>query len=435
MTKQFHIYSDPNRIAETVEALAGMTEPNRPFTRLVFSPEFQQARQWLRSKFEEAGLHCHIDTGGSLIGTRKASATSASPGRVIIGSHIDTVPAGGRFDGIAGVVAGLEAIHFLNERQIGLPFDLEIIDFLGEELNVWGTSCLGSRHMAGLLTEDMLNRVDQDGRRLGDEIQRIGGAGTPASGPRPDAQSILACLELHIEQSSRLETDQIDIGIVTDIPGISRYAITVTGSAGHSGTTRMEDRKDALVTASDIIIATRDIARSIAAQDNRHFVATIGRIDVYPNGAATVPGEVKMVLDLRASHEHSRDMFLEQLQSASAHVSQRESCAIEIERVSAARVAYMDDSLRERLTRSADHLGLSHINLSSGAGHDMAHMSRIAPAAMIFIPCRDGLSHCPEEFTTPEAIARGSAVLIHSLLDLAGLDLAGLDLAGLDLAD
>jgi len=420
MTHQFHTYSDPDRIENIVDSLAKLTESNRPFTRLVFSPEFTQARQWLQSKFEEAGLQCRIDTGGNLIGTRKATATSVSPGKVIIGSHIDTVPAGGRFDGIAGVVAGLEAVHFLNQQQIDLPFDVEIVDFLGEELNVWGTSCLGSRHMAGLLTEEILMRVDQDGRRLGDEIKDIGGTGKPASSPREDAQSILACLELHIEQSDQLEAGQIDIGIVTDIPGISRYAITVTGSAGHSGTTRMKDRKDALVTASDIIMTTRKIARGISEQDNRHFVATIGRIDVYPNGAAIVPGEVKMVLDLRASNEHSRDMFLEQLQSASSQISQRESCDVEIARISEASVAHMDDSLRKRLTRSADHLGLSHINLSSGAGHDMAHMSRIAPAAMIFIPCRGGLSHCPEEFATADAIASGSAVLIRTLLDLAG---------------
>ena len=420
MTKHFDFYSDPDRIAQAIAALAELTEPDRPFTRLVFSPEFSRARQWLQERFEAAGLECQIDAGGNLIGTRKAPAASENPGKIIIGSHVDTVPAGGRFDGIAGVVAGLEAIHFLNAQRIDLPFDLEIVDFLGEELNVWGTSCLGSRHMAGLLTDDILDRVDQDGRRLGDEIERIGGTGKPASGPRPDAQSILACLELHIEQSDRLETDQIDIGIVTDIPGISRYSITVTGSAGHSGTTRMEGRRDALVTASDIIMTAREIARSIAAQDNRHFVATIGQIEVYPNGAATVPGEVKMILDLRASNEHSRDMFMEQLHAASLETSRRESCDVGIERISEASVAHMDDALRQRLARSADHLGLSHINLSSGAGHDMAHMSRIAPSAMIFIPCKGGLSHCPEELTTPDAIARGSAVLIRTLLDMAG---------------
>jgi len=422
MTKPFDQYSDPSRIGAAIDELASMTEPDRPFTRLVFSPEYKQARAWLWSRFEAAGLDCHIDAGGNLIGTRKASGEAITSRKIIIGSHIDTVAAGGRFDGIAGVIAGLETVHYLNQHNINFPFDIEIIDFLGEELNVWGTSCLGSRHMAGLLSADILSRTDQDDRRLAEEIVKIGGSGKPTLAPRQDAQSIMACLELHIEQSDRLETGQIDIGVVTDIPGISRYSISVTGSAGHSGTTLMQGRKDALVTASMIVTMIRDLALEISGQDNRHFVATIGRMEVYPNGAAVVPGEVKMILDLRASHEHSRDLFLDRLQSGYAEIGHRESCAIEMELISAAKVAPMDKTLRAQLARSADELELSHIDVSSGAGHDMAHMSRIAPAAMIFIPCQDGLSHCPEEFTTTEAIAKGSAVLTRTVLTLAGRD-------------
>jgi len=422
MTEHFHHYSDPGRIQSAIDELASMTEPDRPFTRLVFSPEYKQARAWLWSRFEAAGLECHIDAGGNLIGTRKAVGEAATSRKIIIGSHIDTVSAGGRFDGIAGVIAGLETIHFLNRHAIDLPVDIEIVDFLGEELNVWGASCLGSRHMAGLLTADILSRTDQDDRQLAAEILKIGGSGKPTLAPRQDAQSIMACLELHIEQSNRLETGQIDIGVVTDIPGISRYSISVAGSAGHSGTTLMQGRKDALVTASMIVTMIRDLALEISGQDNRHFVATIGRMEVYPNGAAVVPGEVKMVLDLRASHEHSRDLFLDRLQSGYAEIGHRESCAIEMELISAAKVAPMNETLRAHLARSADELELSHVNVSSGAGHDMAHMSRIAPAAMIFIPCQDGLSHCPEEFTTKEAIAKGSAVLTRTVLTLAGRD-------------
>ncbi|MGC6453106.1 MAG: Zn-dependent hydrolase [Candidatus Puniceispirillaceae bacterium] len=420
MAGQFYQYSDPDRIKATVDELAAMTEPDRPFTRLVFSAEYYAARKWLRSKFEDAGLECEIDAGGNLIGTRKAASEEETPRKVVIGSHIDTVAAGGRFDGIAGVVAGLETIHYLNQYGITLPFDIEIVDFLGEELNVWGTSCLGSRHMAGLLTDDLLARNDQDGRLLSDEIGKVGGTGIAATAPRQDADRIIACLELHIEQSSSLEREGIDIGVVTDIPGISRYGITVTGSAGHSGTTRMQERQDALVTASHIVTRIRDLALEISAQDNRHFVATIGRIEVYPNGAAIIPGQVSMILDLRASNEQSRDRFLGNLQAACTEISQRESCDIGMEPISAANVAPMDSSLRTHLANSTEELGLSHINIASGAGHDMAHMSRIAPAAMIFIPCKDGLSHCPEEFATSEAIARGSAVLTHTVLMLAG---------------
>jgi N-carbamoyl-L-amino-acid hydrolase len=418
MAEQFYQYSDPDRIKAAIDELAAMTEPDQPFTRLVFSVEYNIARTWLRSKFEDAGLECDIDAGGNLIGTRKA-VTEEAPQKVVIGSHIDTVAAGGRFDGIAGVVAGLETIHYLNQYGATLPFDIEIVDFLGEELNVWGTSCLGSRHMAGLLTDDLLARNDQDGRWLSQEIAKAGGTGVAATAPREDADRIIACLELHIEQSSSLEREGIDIGVVTDIPGISRYTITVTGSAGHSGTTRMKERKDALVTASHIVTTIRELALEISSQDNRHFVATIGRIEVYPNGAAIIPGQVGMILDLRASNAKSQDRFLSNLQAACVEISRRESCEIGMDPISAASVAPMDNTLRTHLANSSEELGLSQISIASGAGHDMAHMSRIAPAAMVFIPCKDGLSHCPGEFATPEAIARGSAVLTKTVLSLA----------------
>ena len=419
MNEKFYQYSDPDRIKAVVDTLAAVTEPERPFTRLVFSDEYKEARTWLRSQFEGVGLECQIDAGGNLIGTRKAASNTSPPRKMIIGSHIDTVAAGGRFDGIAGVIAGLETIHYLNQNGIPIPFELEIVDFLGEELNVWGTSCLGSRHMAGLLTDDLLGRKDLDGRRLSEEVRKVGGSGIAATAPRRDADSIIACLELHIEQSRMLEQEGIDIGVVTDIPGISRYAITVTGSAGHSGTTKMPERKDALVTASYIVTEVREFALETSAQDNQHFVATVGRIEVYPNGAAVIPSQVSMILGLRASNAKSRDGFLSSLEAACNEISRQESCDIRIDPISTANVAPMDSTLRTYLTNSAEALGLSHSGIASGAGHDMAHMSRIAPAAMIFIPCKDGLSHCPEEFATPEAIARGSAVLTHTVLTMA----------------
>ena len=420
MTDYYQHYSDENRIAEVVDALALMTETERPFTRLVFSAEYSQARAWLKSQFEDTGLECRIDGGGNLIGVRRSTYQASHPQKVIIGSHIDTVVAGGRFDGIAGVIAGLECVHYLNQNQIDLPFDLEIIDFLGEELNVWGTSCIGSRYMAGLLTDDLLQRVDADGRLLGLEIEKLGGTGQPPSSSRDDADTIMACFELHIEQSDQLEKGAVDIGIVTNITGISRYSITVEGAAGHSGTTRMHERQDALVAAGEITGLVQDLATGIAKRDNQHFVATIGRIEVFPNGAAVVPGEVRMILDLRASNNHSKDAFIQRLNAGFSQISKKRSCGVAMEKIVSAPVAKMDERLIHQLSCSADHLKLSHMKLASGAGHDMAHLSRIAPVAMVFIPCRAGLSHCPEEFTTPQAIARGSAVITRSVIDLAG---------------
>ena len=413
------------RIAAAIDKLASFTEADRPYTRLVFSPEFDAARHWLADAFAAAGLVCHIDSGGNLIGTRtanlkKANGDKADGTKVLIGSHIDTVSAGGRFDGIAGVIAALEVVHYLNQNQIELPFDLEIVDYLGEELNVWGTSCLGSRHMAGLLTPEILGRVDADGRQLGNEITRIGGTNLGCDKVRSDADQILACLELHIEQAKILETQGHDIGIVTAIPGIYRYGISVKGQAGHSGTTPMADRQDALVAAADIIQAINRLASDIARDENQHFVATIGKIDVFPNGAAIVPGQVEMTLDMRSASAHAKSAFLAAFETICRDCVTRRNCAVDVAPLAAADIAPMDSDLMQNLSDSAAINGLSAIKLASGAGHDTAHLSRFAPAAIIFIPCRDGLSHCPEEFASNEAIAKGAWVLTSCVLALAG---------------
>ena len=412
------------RIAAAIDKLASFTEADRPYTRLVFSPEFDAARNWLADAFAAAGLVCHIDSGGNLIGTRTANlepadGDKAGRAKVLIGSHIDTVPAGGRFDGIAGVIAALEVVHYLNEHQIELPFDLEIVDYLGEELNVWGTSCLGSRHMAGLLTPEILGRVDADGRQLASEIARIGGTNLGCDKVRSDADQILACLELHIEQAKLLETQGHDIGIVTAIPGIYRYGISVKGQAGHSGTTPMDDRQDALVAAADIIQAVNGLASDIARDENQHFVATIGKIEVFPNGAAIVPGQVEMTLDMRSASAHAKSAFLAAFETICRDSATRRHCAVDVTPLAAADVAPMDGGLMQKLSDAAAVNGLSAIKLASGAGHDTAHLSRFAPAAIIFIPCRDGLSHCPEEFTSNEAIAKGALVLTSCVLALA----------------
>ena len=413
------------RIAAAIEKLASFTEADRPYTRLVFSPEFDAARNWLADAFAGAGLVCHIDSGGNLIGTRTAhlkwaNGSEADQAKVLIGSHIDTVPAGGQFDGIAGVIAALEVVHYLNEHQIELPFDLEIVDYLGEELNVWGTSCLGSRHMAGLLTPEILGRVDADGRQLASEITRIGGSNLGCDEVRSDADQILACLELHIEQAKFLETQGHDIGIVTAIPGIYRYGISVKGQAGHSGTTPMDDRQDALVAAADIIQAINGLASDIARDENQHFVATIGKIEVFPNGAAIVPGQVEMTLDMRSASAHAKSAFLTAFETICRDSATRRNCAVDLTPLAAADMAPMDRGLMQNLSDAAAVNGLSATKLASGAGHDTAHLSRFAPAAIIFIPCRDGLSHCPEEFTSNEAIAKGAWVLTSCVLALAG---------------
>ena len=214
------------------------------------------------------------------------------------------------------MIAGLETIHFLNQQAIELPFDIEIVDFLEAELNVCGASYLGGRYMAGLLENKLLTGTNQDGCSLAEEITKAGGTSRAPSTPRQDTDSTIACLELHIEQANRLESSQIDIGIVTDILGIRRYAIKVKGKANHSGTIRMHDRKDALVTASHFVTTIRDLALEISLQDKRHFLATIGRFEVHANAAAIIPGEVRLLLGVRAFSEQSSKQFSSKIVSS-----------------------------------------------------------------------------------------------------------------------
>jgi N-carbamoyl-L-amino-acid hydrolase len=313
----------------------------------------------------------------------------------------------------------MEVVHYLNAHQITLPFTLEVADFLGEELNLWGTSCLGSRHMAGLLNAEMLARRDETGRILGEEIAACGGTGMPPAGARPDAADILACFELHIEQARSLYNADIDIGVVTALPAIDRYAISVTGAVGHSGTTPMDGRKDALVCASGIIQKISTLAHDIAIRSNQHFVATIGKLDVLPNGATIIPGQVKMTLDVRSASTEAKSEFLTSLSDTLDESRQKTRCDIDLSLLATTEIAPMDSNLQAIISEQAQALSLPHSPLASGAGHDSAHLSRFAPAAMIFIPCVDGLSHCAEELTSSDAIAKGAAVIIRSILSLA----------------
>lgn len=411
---------NPDRIAARIDALAAMTEPERPWTRLVFSPQYDTARNWLENAFAECELATSTDAAGNLVGTLAGSGETGH-GAVGLGSHIDTVAAGGRFDGIAGVIAALEVAQTIRQAGISLPFDLKIIDFLGEELNGWGTSCLGSRGLGGGLNTEMLSRADETGRILGAEIRRIGGDPDALDCALPWHREMDCFLELHIEQSVKLEQSGGDIGIVTAIPMIERHQISISGTAGHSGTVPMAGRRDALADAAGLISRIRDMATRIATESNQHFVATIGKLTVLPNAASIIAEQVELVLDLRSEGEADRGRFMAWLEAEISALPEAEMTAL-----AASSIAPMDNALRQRLADAADHLGYKHQPIASGAGHDAGHVSRLLPAALIFIPCRDGLSHCPQEFATSQAISRGADVLLHSVLGIAADAVAGL---------
>ena len=398
----------PDRIEGDIDALAVITEPDRPWTRRAFSPLYLKGRDYLARRFREAGLEVRIDAAGNLIGRRPGKA---GKGTIMLGSHSDTVPAGGRFDGIAGVVAALEVARALDEAGVTLEHDLEIVDFLAEEVSVFGVSCIGSRGMIGARPSDWLAR-EADGMTLADGIRRVGGDPAGAGG-RAD---IAAFLELHIEQGPVLETERIDIGVVTAIAGITRIEIRLDGRADHAGTTPMGARRDALAAAARIVQGIEAAATELA-QGPSHFVATVGEFLIEPNAANVVPSHVRMLIDARAEDPGAMLEFRDRVAASCAATSERTGVELaSLSVISDNPVTPMAPLCVEALETAAAAVGATTRRMVSGAGHDAAFLARVAPAAMVFIPCSGGRSHAPEEWADIADIALGAATLYNAVI-------------------
>jgi N-carbamoyl-L-amino-acid hydrolase len=404
---------DGQRLWDDLMQLARITEPGKPYTRRSFSPLFDEGRTWLRRRFEAAGLATRIDEAGNLIGRR--TGTEASLGTILIGSHSDTVPSGGRFDGVAGVLAALEIVRSLADRGVALRHDIEVIDFLAEEPSEFGLSCIGSRGMAGVMEDRMLAYTDPSGEVLAQAIDRVGGnVALLAKARRSD---IAAFFELHIEQGLVLQDGGIDVGIVTAIVGITRVEIVFRGSADHAGTTPMHLRRDAFTPAAKTAVFVDHIARDLVARGEGLFVATIGVVSVTPGASNVVPQEARIVIDARSENRALMNEFLARLDTETERFAadSRTDRAV-FARLSDTNPTACDAGLREVLRDSANALGFSSTDIASGAGHDAAFVARIAPAAMVFIPCRDGKSHAPEEWAEPDAVAAGASVIAEAVL-------------------
>jgi beta-ureidopropionase / N-carbamoyl-L-amino-acid hydrolase len=402
-----------DRLWQDLMALAGITEPDKPYTRRSFTPMFLKGRDWLRARFEAAGLETRIDAAGNLIGRR--AGTRPGTGAIVIGSHSDTVPSGGRFDGTAGVIAALEVARALQEAGHHLDHDLEIIDCLAEEVSAFGISCVGSRAIAGNLTGAMLSYEGPGGEPLAEAIVRMGG--DPKRLSEAKRSDIAAFLELHIEQGPVLETEHIDLGIVETIAGITRLELTINGRADHAGTTPLDLRSDALVAAARAILAIHEIARGMSQSGDGYFVATTGEIRAEPNAASVVPDRVRLVVDARAERRATMERFVARLREEMPPLIAASGAGLsEFATLSDTPPAKGDLGLCVALAAAADRLGLSHRRMTSGAGHDAVHFSRIAPAAMVFTPCRGGRSHCPQEWTEAGEIAAGAATIMQAVI-------------------
>ncbi|KVC77556.1 Zn-dependent hydrolase [Burkholderia ubonensis] len=404
-----------DRLNARVEQLARFTRPDVPWTRRAFSPLFIEARAWLAEQFAQAGLSVSLDAGGNLIGRRDGSGRCAKP--LITGSHCDTVVGGGRFDGIIGVLAGIEVAHTLNEQGIVLDHPLEVIDFLSEEPSDYGISCVGSRALSGRLDADMLRAANAEGETLGDALRRIGGDPSALRVPLRAPDSTAAFVELHIEQGPVLETRGLPIGVVTNIVGIRRVLITVTGQPDHAGTTPMDIRRDALVGAAHLVEAAH--ARASALSGNPHYVvATIGRIAMTPNVPNAVPGQVEMMLEVRSDSDDVLDGFPDALLSGAAARLDALRLSARAEHVSRSRPTDCQPLVMDTVEQAAAQLGYPSMRLPSGAGHDAVYVAPTGPIGMIFVPCLGGRSHCPEEWIEPQQLLDGTRMLYQTLVML-----------------
>ena len=403
------------RLWARVERLSSFTVPDMPWTRRAFSPLFEEARAWLKQEFINAGLSADLDAAGNLVGRRAGRDSTRKP--IVTGSHCDTVMSGGRFDGIIGVLAGIEVAHTLNEQGLTLEHPFEVIDFLSEEPSDYGISCVGSRALCGQLTADMLLARNPQAETLAEGIRRVGGDPDALTMPLRAAGDTAAFVELHIEQGPVLETRQLPIGVVTNIVGIRRVQITIQGQPDHAGTTPMDIRRDALVGAARLIDAAHRRASELSG--NPHYVvATVGRIDITPNAANAVPGQAQLTLEVRSDSNDVLNSFPEALMSqleADLHALRLTTQVVPLSR---AHPTDCSPVVMQAIETSATRLGYASMPLPSGAGHDAMYMAPTGPMGMIFIPCLGGRSHCPEEWIDASQLLDGTRVLYETILEL-----------------
>lgn len=413
MARTTNLPVDPARIADVIDGLAAITEPGRPYTRRAFTILFPAGRDFLRARFEAAGLETRIDAAGNLVAHRPGRRPGL--GTIMLGSHSDTVPDGGRYDGIAGVAVALEVARALADHGIELDHDLEVVDFLAEEVSIFGVSCIGSRGMAGVLPQDWLSR-ERDGLTLEQGIRDVGG--DPARIEAEARKDIAAFLELHIEQGPVLETEKLDIGVVTAIAGITRIEIIVEGRADHAGTTPMGTRADALAAAARLVTGIEALAKSFA-DGAGHFTATVGEFAIEPNAANVVPSRARLLIDARAEERTTMDVFAAAVEQLAEQIARETGTVIAPpRRISDNMPTPGDPLVLDVLDAACEAAGASHRRMASGAGHDTAFMARVARAAMIFVPCLGGRSHAPEEFAETDDIALGAAVLLNAVIQL-----------------
>ena len=406
---------DRERLLSEIEALALISEAEPPVvTRIVFTPSDLEARAWMKARCEEAGLTVREDAVGNTFA--RWNGTDPSAPLVGTGSHIDAIPNAGKFDGVVGVLGGLEAIRALQKSGFRPRHSIELLIFTSEEPTRFGIGCLGSRLLSGTLAPEAARKLtDNDGASLNNVRRAAGFSGELEQVKLPNGY-YEAFVELHIEQGPLLEQQNIPLGIVTKIAAPASLRIVIEGSGGHAGAVLMPDRRDALCAAAEMILSIESAARTSGATDT---VATVGICDVFPGAVNSIPNRVRLSVDIRDTDLQCRDHVMQSIETKCKSVASDRRVSVNFELLNADAPADCAPAIVEALSQSCRNHQLDFLPMVSRAYHDSLFIARIAPVAMLFIPCRNGYSHRPDEYASPDDIARGTLVLAETLAALS----------------
>jgi len=403
-----HINSQ--RLQATLEKLSEFGRNSEGgVTRLGFSQTELDARTYVMSLMEDAGLEVRVDPAGNIFGRRSGSDQLPA---LLFGSHIDSVPHGGNFDGTLGSLGAIEVIRALNDGHITTRHPLEVVIWTNEEGPHFGISALGSGVAAGVLGPEILDRKDDDGLTVADWLRRYGQDPSHLTDARIPHGALAAVLELHIEQGPVLEETKVQIGVVKGIVSLKRWKCVATGFANHAGTTPMNRRKDALAAAAKDLLAVRDAVRAETGTQ----VGTVGYLRAEPGAPNVIPGRVEFPVELRDLDAGKIERMWQSIQQRIAQTDKEEGVETRCEVINDIAAALSDPSVQSVIREAARSAGLSTADMPSGAVHDAGEISRIAPMGMIFVPSHDGISHAPQEFTSWDDSANGVEVLYRSIL-------------------
>ena len=394
------------RLVKDFEAMAQLTAPGEGINRLAFTDADWAGRQYIIDRMTDAGLSVEIDDFGNVIGYKIGKKPDLPA--VMVGSHTDSVPNGGNYDGVVGVVSDIEVIRSMIDDGYEHDHTIAVVDFMCEESGRFGNATLGSKAMRGELTlQDLHHLVDKQGISL---YEALKGRNLNPDGIETMAykRPVKSFTEIHIEQGKVLEHEQKTIGIVTGIAAPERFYVTIRGNADHSGATPMNLRHDALCGASKIILGIEEIA---SMQEEPPVVGTVGVVEVTPGAMNVIPGAVKLGVDIRSISKVARNSVVTLVKEFIDITAEKRGLSYTIETIAQDHPVEMHPAMIREIEEAVKSVGVEYMTIPSGAGHDAMHWAEVVPTGMIFIPCRDGISHNPAEFAEMDDIVTGAAVL------------------------